>query len=281
MRPKADSITSAQATHFKIISLAILILYRSNLDCREPPFPSSNALMNVMIHQPAKPASAWRGAASTRRPAKAAAPRTEDAWTPESGGPTRPILIIPGLYNSGPDHWQTHWERRIPGAIRVEQSDWLRPDLADWTATLAEAVRRRPGAVLVAHSLGCALVCHLARISNGRNIGGALLVAPADVNRDGPNAEFLRGFSPLPLGRLPFPSTAVISRDDPYVAHERGKMFAGAWGSTLVDLGAAGHINADSGHGPWPEGLAYLDALLERLDPAPERGARDQPRPGA
>jgi len=185
--------------------------------------------------------------------------------TPSSSPPAEPpILILPGLYNSGPDHWQSHWERAIKGAERVEQADCLRPDLADWTATLAEAVRRRPGAILVAHSLGCALVCHLARISKGRNIGAALLVAPADVNRDGPNAAYLRGFYPLPLGALPFPSTAVVSRNDPYVSFERGVAFARAWGSRLVDLGQAGHINPASGYGPWPDGRAHLDALVRR-----------------
>lgn len=200
----------------------------------------------------------------TQAPAQLAA--GSHAGENHGGRSDAPILLVPGLYNSGPDHWQTHWEHQIEGAIRVEQSDWLRPDLADWTATLAEAVRRHPGAVLVAHSLGCALVCHLSRISNGRNIAAALLVAPADVNRDGPNAEFLRGFSPLPLGRLPFPSTAVISRNDPYVAFDRASLFAQAWGSTLVDLGHAGHINAEAGYGPWSEGRAHLNALIASLD---------------
>ena len=226
------------------------------------------------ILQPLKSASAWRGAA----PVRPSGANTRQGLAERGGAPgdrtARPILIVPGLYDSGPDHWQSHWQREIEGAIRVEQSDWLRPDLADWTATLAEAVRRHPGAILVAHSLGCALVCHLAHISNGRNIGAALMVAPADVNRDGPNAEFLRGFSPLPLGRLPFPSTAVISRNDPYIAHERAQLFAQAWGSSLVDLGAAGHINVEAGYGPWPEGRAHLDALIARLEPAAE-GAGD------
>ena len=47
-----------------------------------------------------------------------------------------PILIVPGLFDSEPDHWQSHWQRTIPGAERVEQSDWERPRLGDWTASL-------------------------------------------------------------------------------------------------------------------------------------------------
>lgn len=186
---------------------------------------------------------------------------------------TRTTLVVPGLHGSGPDHWQTHWEQEIDGALRVEQSNWLRPDLADWTATLATAVRRHPGAVLVAHSLGCALVAHLARTDSARNVGAALLVAPADVNRDGPDAERLRGFAPLPLDLLPFPSTTVISRNDPFVTYDQAKVFAQAWGSNLVDLGLAGHINTQAGFGPWPEGRTHLRALIDQLDPIDEGAA--------
>jgi hypothetical protein len=179
-----------------------------------------------------------------------------------------PILIVPGLYNSGPDHWQSHWERALPSAERVDQVDWERPTLGDWTISLAEAVRSRPGAILVAHSLGCALVCHLAQVTGGRGVRGALLVAPADVNREGPAGRLLIGFSPIPRPRLPFPTLVVASRDDPYVAIERAEAFARGWGSRFVDLGRAGHINVDSGHGAWPRGRVLLNELIRATAPA-------------
>lgn len=179
-----------------------------------------------------------------------------------------PILIVPGLYNSGPDHWQSHWERELPGAERVDQQDWERPLLGDWTISLAEAVRQRPGAILVAHSLGCALVAHFARVTGGRGVGGAMLVAPADVNREGPAGRLLVGFSPIPRQRLPFPSLVVASRDDPYVEIDRAEAFARGWGSEFVDLGRAGHINVESGHGPWMKGRGLLRGLVERVGAA-------------
>jgi predicted alpha/beta hydrolase family esterase len=175
-----------------------------------------------------------------------------------------PILIVPGLYNSEPDHWQSHWQRTLPGAERVDQSDWERPALGDWTASLAEAIRRRPGAILVAHSLGCALVAHLAQVNGGRGVGGAFLVAPADVNRDGPAGRLLTGFSPIPRQRLAFPSLVVASRDDPYVEIGRAEAFARSWGSEFVDLGQSGHINVASGHGPWGTGRRLLKRLIDR-----------------
>ncbi len=149
----------------------------------------------------------------------------------------------------------------------MDQEDWEVPTLGEWTASLAEAVRRRPGAVLVAHSLGCALVAHLARVSGGRGIGGALLVAPAEVNRKGPAGRLLTGFSPVPRQRLPFPSTVAASRNDPFVGLEQARAFAHGWGSRFVDLGEVGHINVESGHGPWPEGRALLEELIAGLAP--------------
>jgi predicted alpha/beta hydrolase family esterase len=178
--------------------------------------------------------------------------------------PDPPILIVPGLYNSESDHWQSHWQRVLPGAQRVDQSDWERPTLGDWTASLAEAIRRRPGAILVAHSLGCALVAHLAQIGGGRGIGGAFLVAPADVNRDGPAGRLLTGFSPIPRQALAFPTMVVASRDDPYVEVGRAEAFARGWGSEFIDLGRAGHINVASGHGPWVSGRRLLKRLVDR-----------------
>ena len=191
---------------------------------------------------------------------------------------TPPILIVPGLYNSEPDHWQSHWERAIPGAERVDQTDWQRPLLGDWTISLAEAVRQRPGAILVAHSLGCALVAHLTQVTGGRGIGGALMVAPADVNREGPAGRLLTGFSPIPRLRLPYPSLVVASRDDPYVEIERAEAFARGWGSKFVDLGRAGHINVASGHGQWVKGRSLLADLIRDVEAARAQTEREPPQ---
>lgn len=177
---------------------------------------------------------------------------------------TRPLLIIPGLHDSTPGHWQRLWLDSLPGAIKVEQADWDRPRLGEWVAELVSAIRQHPGAVLVAHSLGCALVAHVARLRGGRDIAGAFLVAPAEVNKRSPASDLLEGFGPMPLQPLPFPSTVVASRNDPYVAFTRSETFAAAWGALFVDAGEAGHINVASGHGAWPEGLDLLVELVGR-----------------
>lgn len=186
---------------------------------------------------------------------------------PDAAGPSFPVptLIVPGLLNSGPGHWQSLWQAELPNAWRVEQSDWERPTLGEWTAGLAEAVRRRPGSLLIAHSLGCAAVAHLSHISAGRGILAAFLVAPADVNRDGPVGRLLEGFAPIPQTPLPFPSLVVASVNDPFVHIDRARAFARAWRSRFVDIGAAGHINVESGHGPWASGRLLLDDFVQGL----------------
>jgi predicted alpha/beta hydrolase family esterase len=67
----------------------------------------------------------------------------------------------------------------------------------------------------------------------------------------------------MPLRKLPFRSVVVASTDDPYVTLERAEFFARSWGSLLIKIANAGHINATSNHGPWPEGEAWLEQLRE------------------
>jgi predicted alpha/beta hydrolase family esterase len=175
------------------------------------------------------------------------------------------VLILPGLSGSGPAHWQTRWEAREPACARVHQRDWERPALAEWLGAVDAAVARAGGPVaLVAHSLACALVAHGARRPAWASVVGALLVAPADVDSPAHTPPETRGFSPLPQAPLPFPATVVASRNDPFVALDRARTFAGAWGAAFVDAGEVGHINAASGLGDWAEGRRLLEALLAR-----------------
>jgi serine hydrolase len=173
-----------------------------------------------------------------------------------------PVLILPGLYDSGPEHWQSLWEAAHADFRRVKQDDWERPRCADWVARLDEAIRLTSDAILVAHSSSCALVAHWAAGGPTGRVRGALLVAPSDPEAPsypmGPT-----GFAPMPHKRLAFPSIVVASRNDPYVTLQRARQFAEAWGSRLVDIGDAGHINAASGFGSWPQGLVLLQELRQ------------------
>jgi predicted alpha/beta hydrolase family esterase len=173
------------------------------------------------------------------------------------------ILIVPGLNGSGPDHWQTLWEEKY-GGKRVIQRDWGNPDLAEWVGTLNAAVTAgAERTVIVAHSLGCLTVAHWACAypENTCQIQCALLVAPPDLESSSSIPETLRLFAAHEV--IPFPSILVGSENDPYMTLESARRLADYWNSRFVNAGTVGHINPDSGHGPWPAGEALLTELMK------------------
>lgn len=172
-----------------------------------------------------------------------------------------PVLIVPGIYNSGPEHWQSLWEAKSPQFQRVIQRDWDHPVCDEWVATLEQAVAQSgPDTLIAAHSLGCLTVAHWAA-STQLSIRGVLLVAAPDPDEPDFPDEIV-GFGPVPLKTLPFKSIVVASTNDPYGSLAYAERCASAWGSRFVNVGAKGHINASSGLGDWPEGYALLESLL-------------------
>jgi serine hydrolase len=176
------------------------------------------------------------------------------------------LVIVPGIDNSGDEHWQSQWEAASgPAATRIRPRSWTEPDLDDWCAAITTAVGQLgPGAVLVTHSLGCLAATEwLAR--HGSRARGAFLVAPPD--RDGP--VFPRQAAPSFLAvrpqRLPVPAVVVASDDDPYCTPAAASRMAGAWGVPVINAGAHGHLNTASGIGAWPAGRDLLTAFSAGL----------------
>jgi uncharacterized protein len=167
-------------------------------------------------------------------------------------------LIIPGLGNSGPEHWQTYFENSGDNFSRVEQQEWDTPTCKDWIETLEKRVAEfdLASVVLIGHSLGCMAIAHWAS-KYKRQIKGALLVAPSDL--DAPNYTYdTVGFAPIPLDKINFKTILVTSANDVWVSLERAKFFADNWGSEFINLGNVGHINVASGHTNWEEGMKIL-----------------------
>lgn len=185
----------------------------------------------------------------------------------QSAGTHPHVLILPGLDNSGPGHWQTHWQTLL-GYDRVDFGTWSLPRLHDWIPTLDRAIREcsRP-LVLAAHSLGCLAAAWWASLywteAFREKVVGALLVAPPDVDSLEVDRR-LRDFRPLPQRCLPFPSILIASRNDPHIGFERSAAIAEKWGSDFVDAGFLGHVNAESGIAEWPAGLRHLATLSGR-----------------
>lgn len=201
-----------------------------------------------------------------------------DTGTPGAAHPRRSVrvLVIPGLRDSGPAHWQTWLQGQCAGAVRVNQDDWHRPDLADWSKRIGDTLEHHGGQTLwvaAAHSFGClALAHHLAQDSARRfaepatsdaglttrgRIVAALMVAPADPLKFGLTDA-------LPRTMLGAPLTVIGSEDDPWMPLARARAWAHAWGGGFINLGHAGHINTESGFGPWPFARHKVEHLVRQ-----------------
>lgn len=157
------------------------------------------------------------------------------------------VLIVPGLHDSGPAHWQTWLQARVAGALRVEQQDWHTPDLERWSARLTEVLTQQPPGpwIVVAHSFGCLALARHLLLHPDSPVQAALLAAPAEPDKFGVSAL-------LPHHRLGVRATLVLSDTDPWMSPDSARRWAGRWGARAVALGDVGHINSDSGFGPWP-----------------------------
>ncbi|MEY4748563.1 MAG: hypothetical protein RIQ60_777 [Pseudomonadota bacterium] len=168
------------------------------------------------------------------------------------------VLLLPGWLDSGPDHWQSRWER-LHGFERVQQADWVWPRRGDWLARLDEVLLADAQPVLlVAHSLGCHLAAAWSAHSrHTARVRGALLVAPPDTERVDMPPQ-LHGWRPMVTETLRFAAGVVVSADDPYCSVDRATRLCASWGAVQHDVGPHGHLNAESGLGDWPEGLDLL-----------------------
>jgi len=175
------------------------------------------------------------------------------------------ILIIPGYTGAGPDHWQSRWENSLSTAKRVEQAQWSKPVREDWVQQVEAAIHKadKP-VVLIAHSLGVPTAV-FALEKQHRKVKGAFFVAPPDVSNPSIRPKHLMTFGPYPRKRLPVPSVVIASQNDEYSSFEKAEEIARLWGSLFIDAGNSGHINAQSGHGPWPEGSMVFAQFLSKL----------------
>ncbi|UBV43349.1 alpha/beta hydrolase [Deinococcus taeanensis] len=183
---------------------------------------------------------------------------------------TPTLVIVPGLGDSGPDHWQTLWEHKF-SAAHVRQDDPDHPTPQTWSGRLQDVIDATPGdLILVGHSCGVLNIVHWAHLTGGHpRVKGALLVAPTDAEQADMPVLYpaVCAMAPVPLTPLPFPALVVASEDDPFAGFERAQAFAAAWEAEFISAGPAGHINAASGHGDWPEGEVLLSEVLHAWTP--------------
>ena len=193
----------------------------------------------------------------------------DSPYTPLARAAARPhLVIVPGLHGSGAEHWQSWLQRQVAGAVRVAQDDWSAPDLGRWSERVADtlaALGQGPH-VVVAHSFGCLAAVRAAARHPALGIAQMLLVAPAEPSR-------FDLASVLPQSRLAPRSCIVASDNDPWMSATQAHAWALRWGSDWINLGNAGHINVDSGYGPFPLAREWAAGALNRIATRPWRTA--------
>jgi predicted alpha/beta hydrolase family esterase len=175
------------------------------------------------------------------------------------------VLVIPGLHDSGPTHWQSHLQAHFRHSVRVRQHDWSRPDVHGWAEQIDATLAAQSPArwVAVAHSFGClALLRHLATRpvrAHPHGVKSALFVAPADPDKF--------GIAPLlPQALLDIDSVLIASETDPWMGYPQAARWARTLGSHLINLGDAGHINVAAGFGPFPPAISTTQQLIQRVE---------------
>lgn len=167
-------------------------------------------------------------------------------------------FTVPGLGNSGPEHWQTYFEKSGDNFHRINQQEWDAPNCNDWISTIDSAISvyDLTTVVLIGHSLGCIAIAQWA-MQYCKKIKATLLVAPTDL--EAPQYTLpTKGFDPIPKTKIDFKTIVVASENDPWVSLVRAKYFADNWGSEFINIGKAGHVNVASGYCEWKQGLEIL-----------------------
>ncbi|MGV9663863.1 RBBP9/YdeN family alpha/beta hydrolase [Nocardia niigatensis] len=179
------------------------------------------------------------------------------------------VVIVPGLRDHVPEHWQTLLAERLDKVRTVPPLERDGLSRAARVAALDAVLADIEGpVVLVAHSAGVMITVHWAQKSS-RPVAGALLATPPDFEsplpQGYPSLDELdtHGWNPIPWRRLTFRSIVAASTTDPLASYRRVAGMAEAWGSRLVDLGDVGHLNPASGHGYWPRAEELLRELTD------------------
>jgi predicted alpha/beta hydrolase family esterase len=169
------------------------------------------------------------------------------------------LLFVPEAGPISPEHWIARWSAKLSTAQLAPTLD----PLATPAAIVAAAAQARRPVLLIGYSTGALGIALAAPQLAEADVRGAFLVAPPADD----TLETLDGgvWPKRPRARLPWPAMLVASRTDPWASHRQSLAIASEWGADFVDAGEAGRIDAESGHGPWPDGLLKLGAFLKKL----------------
>jgi len=179
---------------------------------------------------------------------------------PRTPPTTQPVVILPGLGGSGPEHWQSWLAGRLADGHQVRFPDLPNldaPVLADWLTALGATLDGLPdgGYDVVCHSLaGLLWLHHAARRPAGPRPARVLLVAPPSPRTAIPE---LRTFVPPPLDadavrRAAGGTVLVCADNDPYCPEGAALAYGRPLKLPVTVLPGQAHLNTEAGYGPWP-----------------------------
>jgi uncharacterized protein len=173
-----------------------------------------------------------------------------------------PFLILHGLEGSSPEHWQSWIARRLAEAGEPvdypDLPDPYAPALDDWLEALDAALERlgpeRPAATVLCHSLSCALWLHHAARDTGPPVARVLLVSPPSL---GAGVAAIEPFFPVPVdadavARAAGQTRLIFSDNDPFCPEGAATLYGQPLAVPTDLVPGAGHINTETGYGPWP-----------------------------
>lgn len=181
--------------------------------------------------------------------------------------PTRtvPVVLLPGWHGSGPDHWQTWLVEQLAEFGRDVRlhvpPDVERPRLDSWLAALRQTLAGLPddGFDVVCHSLSSILWLHHATDpGNSPRPARVALVSPPSPSTAFPEiAEFFPPPLDVDAVRKAADGTVLVGGDnDPYCIEGITEAYGRPLKIATTVISGGGHLNTDSGFGPWP---AVLD----------------------
>jgi len=180
---------------------------------------------------------------------------------------SRGFLILHGWAGSGSEHWQTWLAEQLSAAGEMVRypvlPDFDTPVLPAWLSALRQELSILNGSqerVVICHSLAVVLWLHHAKTGSVTPVERLLFVAPPCPG--GCLPEFAN-FFPVPLDKNSLHQSArsirLVCTDNDPMCPERAAVYYGqTLGITTEILPAeSGHINVESGYGPWPSVLGW------------------------
>jgi predicted alpha/beta hydrolase family esterase len=181
------------------------------------------------------------------------------------------LLLIPGLRDEAPGHWQAILASQCPGAVSLPALGRRNIDLAARLVQIEEAVQAIKGLWWWLRTAAAPLPQHIGPSaptppSTEPCWRRRRCSRPAGARVSGSGRFPAPRLGAIPRSPLPFRCIVAASRNDPLGAYEGVSELARDWGASLFDLGESGHLNPASGFGPWP---TALDLVRELALPAP------------